>query len=201
MKTRSSILFGIAFAAMAFTSCKKDESILPTPSSSSLPIKTQSDVFANDPDGHFTFFNLSTGMTVDLADSAGTSWDIAFHATTILLNGGTSGPGMGAALVADQSFSNVTTAPDDSAFGQDNGTTYAIPTGSGNGWYNYDGVNMVINPIPGRTIVIRTADGHYAKMEILSYYQGAPASPTMADVSRYYTFRYALQADGSKKLD
>jgi hypothetical protein len=58
----------------------------------------------------------------------------------------------------------------------------------------------VITPIAGRTIVVRTADGKFAKVEILNYYKNAPASPTMTDASRYYTFRFKFQPDGSKNL-
>ena len=59
---------------------------------------------------------------------------------------------------------------------------------------------MLITPIPGRTLVIKTADGKYAKLEVLSYYKDAPASPTAADPSGYYKFRYSFQSDGTKNL-
>ena len=47
--------------------------------------------------------------------------------------------------------------------------------------------------MPGRVLVVRTADGRYAKVSIQSYYKGAPASPTQASESGYYTFRYVFQ--------
>ena len=49
-------------------------------------------------------------------------------------------------------------------------------------------------------MIFKTADSKYAKMEILSYYQDAPVTPTSTTKDRYYTFRYIYQADGSKKL-
>jgi hypothetical protein len=55
--------------------------------------------------------------------------------------------------------------------------------------------------------VIKTSDGKYAKLEMKSYYKGNPdtTTPTFADLatrpaSRFYTFRFAYQADGSTTL-
>ena len=43
------------------------------------------------------------------------------------------------------------------------------------------------------------ADGKYAKVEILSYYQGAPDSPdAFTDQSRYYTFNYVYQPNSGE---
>jgi hypothetical protein len=204
MKTNFKAILILAAMPVVFNSCKKDneEDITPTPTSTSaLEVKTTSNIFANNADGHFTFFSLRTNAEVALADSATNKWDVAFFSTKILTNAGTSGSGSGGAVVLAQAFADVATAPADSLFKTDNTfSALAIPNGSGNGWYNYDGVNMVINPIAGRTLVIRTADGKFAKMEILSYYQNAPAVPTSLDVARYYTFRSSFQSDGSKAL-
>jgi hypothetical protein len=68
------------------------------------------------------------------------------------------------------------------------------------GWYNYDGATNIVTPIAGKVILIRTATGKYAKLEIVSYYQNAPATPTATSVSRYYTFRYLYQPDGTRNL-
>ena len=53
-----------------------------------------------------------------------------------------------------------------------------------------------ITPIAGRTIVLTTGEGGYAKVRILSYYRGNPATPS--GDSRYYTFEYVVQPDGSR---
>ena len=155
--------------------------------------------------GRYTFFNLEDSSVVlssselDRADSSSTQWDIAFQATNILINAGTSGPGEGAGYVATEPFGALDTVDesmlvtDDAAQGE-----FAIPPGSGDGWYNYSGPpNHTIAPIPGRTIVVRTADGErYAKIRIISYYQGSPELPT-DNPSRYYTFEYVLSAAGT----
>ena len=70
----------------------------------------------------------------------------------------------------------------------------AISTGSGNGWYTYNGQTHVISPTPGKILVFKTHDGLYAKIEILSYYKDSPANPNaFTDPSRYYTFNYIYQ--------
>ena len=159
--------------------------------------------------GRYTFFNLEDSSVVlssselDRADSNSTQWDIAFQATNVLVNGGTSGPGQGAGYVATEPFDALDTVDesmlvtDDAAQG-----AFAVPPGSGDGWYNYSGPpNHTIAPIPGRTIVVRTADGkRYAKIRILSYYQGNPELPT-DDPSRYYTFDYVLSPSGTSTFE
>ncbi|MCA4900456.1 MAG: HmuY family protein [Bacteroidota bacterium] len=161
----------------------------------------------------FTFFSFVTGKVVD--NPSGTNWDMAFRATTILINGGTSGPGQGAAQVLNGIFNDLSTAPTD-GYKQDNdagglnpagvpNANLAIPTGSGNGWYTSTGGGIgspsVITATAGKVLMIRTADGKYAKMEILSYYKGAPATVNpLTDAARYYTFQYVYQPDGSTRL-
>ena len=198
--TTKNILLGSLFT-ISIVSCKKETTTIePTPVVTTLEQKNVSNLFANDSVGHYTFFSIRENKIIPLSDSATTKWDLAFFSTRILTNNGTSGSGIGGAAVLTQSFDEITSAPADSVFKKDNGTALAIPTGSGNGWYNYNPTAYVITPIAGRTIVVLTADGKYAKVEILSYYQNAPSNLTMADVPRYYTFRFKFQTDGSKNL-
>ena len=166
----------------------------------------------------FTLYDLEAGRVVlssnetapDVRerDSASTAWDIGFRGTTIIFNGGTSGPGEVEAQLLAESFAEVAEAPEGGyvADGQNEcpvvetqggsfpGQPHAVCTGSDNGWYNYN--EGLITPLPGRTIVLRTADGNYAKLRILSYYRGNPATP--GGDGRYYTFEYVLQEDGSR---
>ncbi|MFT6205223.1 MAG: hypothetical protein ACJA1O_002839, partial [Spirosomataceae bacterium] len=41
----------------------------------------------------------------------------------------------------------------------------------------------------------------FAKMEILGYYKDMPAIIDRSSQSRYYTFRYAYQPDGSRTFE
>ena len=149
------------------------------------------------------------------ADSIGTVWDIGFRGTTIIFNGGVSGPGQARAQVLKQPLDEVVEAPDSgyisdgenttcpqvqTPVGPVPGSTLAVCTGSGNGWYNYNSEAGLISPIPGRTIVLKTATDYYAALRILSYYQGNPNPPDANAPSRYYTFEFVLQTDGSSDL-
>lgn len=148
--------------------------------------------------GPFTKFDFETGMETN----SETDWDIAFRATDIIVNGGstmgtTDEParnGDGAAYIATGTMADVTEV-DVSLFRQDSENGYAIMSGSGNGWYTYTGPpTFLVVPTAGRILVFKTADGKYAKVEILSYYQGAPDSPdAFVNQSRYYTFNYVYQ--------
>lgn len=152
--------------------------------------------------GRYTLYNLRDNKTVANTDSATNKWDVGFNGTTIIVNGGAIRSGQGGAYIHTGTFEELTTIPATATFAQDQSPTQlAIPTGSGNGWYNYNQAANLITPIPGRVLVIRTGDGKYAKMEILSYYENAPAQPDANSRQRFYTFRYAYQPDGSKTLN
>jgi hypothetical protein len=187
-------------ALLTFTSCKKDSTPV-APLTATIKTNLVADPTINN--NHFAFFSLERNEPVAFTDSATNKWDIAMRSTTILTNGGTSGPALGGAFVQrGVSFDTYATIPSDSTFRTDLNTTpaYAIPTGSGNGWYNYNAATNIISPIPGNIIVVRTATGKYAKLEILSYYKDAPATPTAADVPRHYTFRFIYQPNGTKNF-
>jgi hypothetical protein len=148
---------------------------------------------------------------VPATDSATTKWDIAFKTSTIKVNSGTSGPGTAAAQIVSTGFDDLIEAPE-ASYATDGASGFAIPTGSNSGWYTYTGAaasgpQHAILPIAGKTIVVKTANGKYAKIQILSYYKGNPNTTTadFADLAKrplggYYTIRYMIQADGSRKL-
>ena len=167
----------------------------------------------------FSFVSLRSGSIVlsydndTRTDSSSTSWDVGFQGTNVIFNGGDSGPGQGAAVILEQTFENVTEAPADDMFrtdgistcrtsGGEPGPSFAVCPGSDTGWYNYNPMNNLISPLAGRTIVVRTADGKFAKMRILSYYRdNPPVSEITAETpSRYYTIEYVFQDDGSRNL-
>jgi hypothetical protein len=198
-----------ASISLVLTSCKDDD---PTP-----VVPLQATTFPNlaaDPivssgsgqpaaaTGKYTFFSFKTGKVVPNSDSATANWDIGFRSTRIIFNGGSSGPGQAAVSLQTGLFDELKSVSDTVTFKTDNATTGpALTAASGKGWYNYNPATNLVTPIPGRVLVIRTADGKYAKMEVLSYYKDAPATPDATSTSRYYTFRYMYQPDGSKKLE
>jgi len=138
----------------------------------------------------YHYLSLLTGTEVTQEDAKTNKWDLAFNGTTILVNGGTSGPGQGAAIVVENPFDLLKQAPKE-GYKTDGSSGNAFPGGSGNSWYKYDMHVHAILPIPGRTVVVKTACGKFAKIEFISYYKGAPEDvPT--EESKYYTFRYVL---------
>lgn len=148
-------------------------------------------------ENEFVYFDFSSGETVEKT----ADWDIAFKGTKIIVNGGFNGTGNVSAALLLATFDEVTEAPAASEFSQDTELSTAITSGSGNGWYEYNPANHLITPIAGRIIVVKTTEGNYAKMEILSYYENAPANPDPAtDQQDTYTFNYAYQGNGTTKF-
>lgn len=142
----------------------------------------------------FAFYSLRDDELVlasdagDRSDSTSADWDIAFRGTEIIAN---EAHGGGIQIVTG-AFEEVTEAPADG---------YAAAPAEN--WYNYAGPpTHLITPVPGRTLVVRTPGGQYAKVRILSYYRGAPAEPdAFEDEERYYTFEYVVQPDGSRSFE
>ncbi|WP_084273506.1 IPT/TIG domain-containing protein [Maribacter antarcticus] len=152
--------------------------------------------------GPFAKFSFETGAVTD----SDTEWDIAFRGTTIAVNGGAltgtseepERNGNAAAGIVDGIFTEVLST-EGISFIQDADAAFAIPTGSDNGWYNYNFMTNLVTPIPGKILVFRTHDDKVAKVEILSYYQDAPANPdAFASPSRYYTFNYVYNPNEGK---
>lgn len=145
--------------------------------------------------GKYTLFSFETGNVVANSDSLTDKWDIGFRSTKIIVNGGTNRIGDAAGMLVQGQFNDINAAPD-TGYATDDGSTLAIPET----WYTYNPTSRVLTPNAGTVFMIRTATGKYAKMEILSYYLDAPISPTSNDASRYYTFQYVYQSNGTKKF-
>jgi hypothetical protein len=199
---------------IALVACSKDEETIVDPvraiTVKDLPADTVTSLDADDKPqyaGSITYYSLVDNKIVTKADSATTKWDVAFSSTKILVNCGTSGPGFGGAFVYVGLFDALKTIPADSNFATDNSkaspSQYAIPQTSA-GWYIYNRLTNIITPAAGRVLVIRTATGKYAKIEVLNYYKGGitpePTAPISEKLSkqRYYTFRYVYQPNGTK---
>ena len=209
---RISRIIGSAMLALViFQACKKNEApvvvaTLTEKTVSGIPADTIVGLVNGQPvgAGKFTFFSFETNAVVPSTDSNSVKWDVAVRGTTIITNGGNSGPGVAGAFVYVGTFDDLKTVPKDSVFRQDNApVSYAVPNSSNKGWYVYNPVSMLITPVPGRVLVFKTAKGKYAKVEILNYYKGGitPAA-TATDAEklknqRYYSFRFAYQADGT----
>lgn len=193
MKTVNTLkTIAIAILFLGFGSCSSDDDVsqaaIESNTVSNLPAP-QTGGQGQEIGGDFTKFDFATGLET----TSDTEWDIAFRGTTIAINGGVSTGtadeptrnGDAAAAIATGTFASVVTA-EGLVFTQDTSAGYAIPAGSDNGWYNYNFMTNVISAIPGKVLVIRTRDGRYAKVEILSYYENQDTTAS----SRFYTFNY-----------
>ncbi len=153
---------------------------------------------------YFSFAKADT-VPASVAVSA-QEWDLAFFRTTIKINGGTSGPGKGGVtMLTGVNLEDIKEAPASTVFAVDDtlGNGYAIPTGSGGGWYHYTAdPNHWILARDDRVFIFRTADEKYAKMKILSYYSnGQPPSLPLQLDSGYYTFKFVYQGNGSTSFE
>ena len=194
---RFSALVALAFAPVLLAACDAGE---PDDPSATVEGKVVTELAA-DPNtgigptgrpsgatGRFTFYSLRDGAVVPNADSATTKWDLGFRASTIIANR-TAGS-LGGITVRVGAFQDAVVAPDTAS-------AYGAQV-SGAEWYDY--ANNLITPTAGRVLFVRTADGKYAKLRILSYYKGQTPSidPTLG---RYFTFEYVLQTDGSARFE
>ena len=193
-------LFALSIILISFYNCEDEE-----PSLQDIQSVSVEDLHAPQDGGQgqsisgaFTRFDFETGLQTE----SDTEWDIAFRGTSIIVNGGTSlgtndepeRTGDAGVYIYNGTMAEMV-AVNTSLITQDSSEGYAIASGSGNGWYTYTGPpTYLISPTPGKILVFRTRDGKYAKMEILSYYLGAPENPdAFSDPSRYYTFNYVYQ--------
>ncbi len=128
------------------------------------------------------FFDFDRASPVVPPDTAG--WDLAFRRFTIV-------PAAGVVDLGVSTFEAVTEAPAtgyvESTFGRDTLNT-AIDR-----WYTYSVVSHLLKP-NGHVYVVRTAEGRYAKLELLSYY-----CPGV--VAGCPTFRYVYRPDGGRAFE
>lgn len=145
-------------------------------------------VDATDP-AEWRRFDFSRGTVVEEPGERG--WDLAFRRHEILVNAspGFAGRG-GAQVLTGVPFDSVASVPTSGYRGTHAGrdtTSQAFEE-----WYDYGFLTHVLEPRPV-VYAIRTAEGGYAKMEILSYYCPGARSGCL-------TFRYAYRGGGSPRL-
>lgn len=198
MRVLKSIL-AITMLAFVAVSCSDNDDVvlddLVAKKVENLHAKETNDYSVSPPlvSGEFVKFSFKTGNIV-----TGDNWDIAFRGTTILVNGGEktgiSGEpdrtGNAALVVVDGTFSEITSVTDDFNFVQDKEGDLALPKGV---WYTYNRENHLVSAVAGKILVVKTTDGNYAKIEILSYYKDMDSSNSSDPANsgaQYYTFNY-----------
>ena len=158
------------------------------------------------------YFSFKTGAKVDPVKVNTTEWDIAFtkeYNSLIVVNGGGfpatpgyGGAGQGSLLIIEKPYGQVSEAPTAAEFATGGRASAGWDSGNGEGWFFYDLKTHIAVPVKNRTFALRTAEGKYAKLELISMYKGAPT--TVSDLNwpaPYFTFRYFVQEDGSRNLN
>ena len=205
---RSILRFASALVVLStvfLTGCSKDKDDESGSTVTPVEAKTISDLNATTK----VYINLKTGATVSAAEANATNWDLSVlgEGRTLVLgvNSGTNGTGTAGAQIVETGFDDLAEAP---AEGYLAGTE-AI--GDYLKWSTYTGStttpNHAILPKPGLSIVVRTADGKYSKIQIVSLYQGNPNTSTEAFANLatrpafgYLTFRYATQTENTRRF-
>jgi hypothetical protein len=130
------------------------------------------------------YFSFRLGSVIEAPGARG--WDLAFRRYSIV-----AGEGVGILDLGETRLDDVRTVP---ARGYVPNEGRAEPRNPAiASWYRYGFFSHVLTPKP-HVWAVRTADGRYAKLEMLGYYcPGAqPGCPT---------FRYVYQGDGSTAVD
>lgn len=132
--------------------------------------------------------------SVVVEDSASLEWDLAFHRFRVRANGGATNPSAHAAAadLGPLSFDSVQVAPESGYVEDARVSASETRNPAFERWYDYSWLTHRLLPKP-RVYAVRTADGKYAKLEILSYYC---ADGTAGCV----TFRYVYAGGGGRRL-
>lgn len=206
----------LCLLSLGFNGCKDDESSTTAPDNTNktLTIKTVFDLEPNLADG-WLYYSFDTESIIPASQAETDLWDIKFRALDfdpdkpetykvlintyiskgfIFLNSGTvnvNGKTLG--IVMDSSYTQLTTAPADANFKQDD-TTYAGVTSKSiitNQFLVYSGApNHAVSQKSSNVLVLKTKSGIYVKMQLLSMYKGHPETPTTKDDVGFYSIAY-----------
>lgn len=139
---------------------------------------------ASSPD-QWRYFDFSRGSVVE--NPGPLEWDIAFRRFRIMTNGGAGFPGQaGVSPLGEVAFDSIVATPTEGYVDSEHAADSVNPTLER--WYRYSFTSHLLMP---KQIVyaVRTADGRYAKIEIIGYYCDG-ARPGCV------TFRYVYAGGG-----
>lgn len=222
-------IFGLLMlTAGALSSCKKDKAPEKEETNSYYKLERVENLAPAIVGAKSFYFNFETKQEVAAEQVKSTSWDMAFGGMSASMISGNNGAdegnygfestGKGGVLILEKPFEEVTDVPADADFktgkdvvGPDKGGSFSTTTG----WYLYDfdaSVRGEGNPLKqhvayalpeSRTVVIRTANGDYAKIKMISCYKNAFTADLWFTVTpkMFYTFEYVVVPKGSTKFE
>ncbi len=142
------------------------------------------------------YFDFARGAVVGLQDPHTEAWDLAFQRYVIRSNGGqTNAVGQGALLsLGERPFEAVDRVPDNAVFVTDVRPSNRLVSYNPviEKWFDYSYLSNVLAP-KRVTYIVRTRDGKYAKMRLVSYYCSNQQSGCL-------TFEYVYQGNGSRSF-
>jgi hypothetical protein len=144
------------------------------------PLLYTVDATAPDAWRHFSF---RLGSAVETAGSP--HWDLGFRRYAII-----AGPGAGILDLGERRFDEVRTVPETGYQPNEGAADPRNPAIAG--WYHYGFFSHVLSP-KARVWAVRTAEGRYAKLEMVGYYCTG-AQPGCV------TFRYVYQGNGTTNV-
>jgi hypothetical protein len=197
MKALKLSMLALAAVVVGLISCTKDDVPNPAPTPAVSVTDSIEIPFASN---SFTLYSFKDSAVVSNNDSATTKWDIGIRLVSIIVNSHASGPGNAGAITQSGIYDAFTMAPENGYAYDTTTSKTAIDAGFTTGWYNYDDATHAFSPKAGKFFVIRTADNHYVKMEILSVTYAGFVSPTAPPTTLIYKFRYSYQVDGSRNF-
>ncbi len=217
----------LMLTAGVLSSCKKDKEPVVEESKNYYKLERVENLAPAVTGAKTMYFNLETKNEVTAEQVKSTSWDLAFGGFSVSymsgnngadpVNYGGGGSGKGGIIVLEKAFEDVIDVPADADFktgvnliGMDKEGARATETG----WYLYDELGTirgdgspmkkhVVHAMPeSRTVVVRTANGDYAKIKMISCYKDAftPDQWFINTPQMFITFEYVVVPKGSTKF-
>lgn len=141
----------------------------------------------------WVYFDFSKGAVLNKVDRSSAGWDIGFRRGKIMSNSGesnTAGKG-GIFVIKDVEFESVAEAPESGYVIDIRKNAIETENPAADKWYIYNYMTHQLKPRKN-VYIIRTADGKYAKMQIINYY--------CEGVAGCYTIKYVYQGNGSRSF-
>ena len=184
----------VATLGLLAVSCKKDKD------DTAPEARTVDFLTTASPMGPFSLFQFESGASLDASQQQTDKWDFGMRLTTMIVNSGSSGPGNAGVLILTGVFDEITEAPE-SGYAVDATGNLAVKDAS---WYDYNPVTRIFTPKAGVVFVFKTANGKYAKMEMISATptddNGVAVTPPVQPTKIKYSFRYVYQPNGTRKF-
>ena len=150
---------------------------------------------------NWSFFDFSRGSVVSDVENFKDAelWDLAFRRGKIASNGGGTNKNgiVEVASLKTTDFDSVTSVPEGAKYSKDTRTSAGADPKNVNldNWYSYNFMDHNLKSYK-KVLIIKTAEGNYAKMQLISYY----CEKDEKKLTGCYTIKYVYQGDGSKSF-